>query len=51
MSTDIESKIIGEINKTGFPLELRVSDFLTSREYLINHSVYYVDNDEGKGAN
>jgi hypothetical protein len=49
MSTSIESQIIGEINKTGFPLELRVSDFIRSRGYLVNHSVYYVDNDEGKG--
>lgn len=50
MSKGEEKKnIIKEINKTGFPLELRVSKFLTDNEYLIANNLYYIDQDEGKG--
>lgn len=49
MSDNIEAQILSEINKTGFPLELRISDLITTQGYTKQHSVYYVDNDEGKG--
>jgi len=49
MTDNIESRIINEINKSGFPLELRVTELLRSRGYSTDQSVYFVDNDEGKG--
>jgi len=49
MSDNLEAQILSEINKTGFPLELRISDSIESRGYIKKHSVYYVDDDEGKG--
>jgi hypothetical protein len=49
MADDLISGIAKEIAKTGFPLELRVSEFLLERDYSVDHSVYYVDADEGKG--
>ncbi|NGZ75733.1 hypothetical protein [Saccharibacillus alkalitolerans] len=47
-SEEIIEKIKAEVNKTGFPLELRVSKLLKSRGYFVNHSAYYIDEDEGK---
>ncbi|MBU7007736.1 hypothetical protein [Phosphitispora fastidiosa] len=41
-------KIKNEIEKTGFPLELRVADLLQGKDYYVAHSLYYVDEDEGK---
>lgn len=50
MTRDDEKKnIIEEINKTGFPLELRVSKFLHDEGYYVANNVYYIDQDEGKG--
>jgi hypothetical protein len=48
-SPNLEAKILGEIGKTGFPLELRVADFLQSRGYFVASSLYYLDQDEDKG--
>ena len=49
MADNIEAQILSEINKTGFHLELRVSDWLAKWKYSAKHSVYYIDNDESKG--
>lgn len=49
MSENLVPKIIKEIEKTGFPLELRISDFLRSRDYIVEHGISYLDKDEGKG--
>lgn len=50
MPRDNEKKnIITEINKTGFPLELRVSKFLQDNGYRVANNLYYIDQDEGKG--
>lgn len=49
MADNIETQILSEINKTGFPLELRVSEWLRKWNYSPKHSVYYLDNDESKG--
>ena len=49
MTDDIKSQLEREIDKTGFPLELRIADLLKNSGYEVNHSVYYVDKDEGKG--
>lgn len=49
MPDNLEKKIIEEISKTGFPLELRVSELLNSRRYYVANNLYYVDRDEDKG--
>jgi hypothetical protein len=49
VSTDLIDKVRVEIEKTGFPLELRVAALLQAREYYVAHSVYFVDRDEQKG--
>ncbi|MFZ5643495.1 MAG: hypothetical protein ACOY46_07885 [Bacillota bacterium] len=41
-------KVIQEIEKTGFPLEMRVAEMLRMRGYLVTHSLYYIDEDENK---
>jgi hypothetical protein len=46
---DLKEKILDEINKTGFPLELRISKFLQENEYHIANNLYYIDLDENKG--
>lgn len=46
---DLHDKILSEIDKTGFPLELRVTKYLNDREYLVASNIYFVDLDEGKG--
>jgi hypothetical protein len=48
MSDELIDRILVEINKTGFPLELKVSHLLKSRGYYVNQSVYYMDQDENK---
>ena len=48
MSEGMISKISNEIEKTGFPLELRVAELLTKRKYHVAHSLYYIDEDENK---
>jgi hypothetical protein len=47
--SNIEAKILEEITKTGFPLELRVADFLQRDGRYVANSLYYLDQDEGKG--
>lgn len=46
---DEKKNIIKEINKTGFPLELRVSKFLHDKGYHVANNLYFIDQDEGKG--
>lgn len=48
MSDDLYDRILLEINKTGFPLELRTAEVLKSRGYSVAHSLFYIDEDEGK---
>jgi hypothetical protein len=38
-----------ESSKTGFPLELRVAKVLQTHNSVVDHSVYFVDRDEGVG--
>lgn len=45
----LEENILEDIEKTGFPLELRVSKFLQDNGYYVANNVYYVDQDEKKG--
>lgn len=45
----LESRVLKDIEKTGFPLELRVSNRFIEAGYYVQHSVYYVDRDEQKG--
>jgi hypothetical protein len=49
MSQNLEGKILKEISKTGFPLELRVSELLNNMGYYVANNLYYVDLDEDKG--
>lgn len=46
---DLKESILKEVNKTGFPLELRVSKLLMDSEYYVANNLYYIDQDEGKG--
>ena len=43
MVDDVKSKILRNIQKTGFPLELRVSKLLEDRGYYVANNLYYVD--------
>ena len=45
----LKEKIFDEIEKTGFPLELRISNFLHENGYYVANNLYYVDRDEDKG--
>ena len=45
----LQSKIIASIEKSGFPLELRISNSLLERGYFVGNGLYYLDEDEGKG--
>lgn len=49
MTSDLKDKIRQEIEKTGFPLELRAANELLRRDYHVAHNVYYLDRDENKG--
>ena len=46
---DRKAEVLKAVEQTGFPLELRVSEMLQSRGYFVANSVYYIDQDEGKG--
>lgn len=48
-NNNLQKKILNEIEKTGFPLELRVSKYLSENNYLVANNIYYIDLDEGKG--
>jgi len=43
------STIAGEIEKTGYPLELRTAAKLERADGYVAHNLYYVDRDESKG--
>ena len=49
LKKSLEERLLEDINKSGFPLELRVSHELLTRGYFVEHNVYYVDKDEKKG--
>jgi hypothetical protein len=46
---DLESKILAEIEKTGYPFELWASECFRSFGYHVANNIYFVDKDEGKG--
>jgi hypothetical protein len=47
--SDFTQRIIADINKTGFALELRVAQHLRNRDYHVATNIYFVDRDEEKG--
>lgn len=49
MPEELKDRVLNEISKTGFPLELRVSELLNNLDYHVANNLYYVDLDEGKG--
>jgi hypothetical protein len=46
---DLKEEILDEIEKTGFPLELRISNFLHENGHYVANNLYYIDRDEDKG--
>lgn len=46
---EIEQKILQQIGKTGFPLELRIAKTLGDDGWYVAQSVYFVDKDQNKG--
>lgn len=46
---NLKKAILDKIEKTGFPLELRVSKFLQDNKYYVVNNLYYIDRDESKG--
>lgn len=46
---DLEGKILEAIERTGYPLELRVSEELEELDYFVANNLYFVDKDENKG--
>ncbi len=46
---DLETKVLAEIEKTGYPFELWASECLRSFGYRVANNIYFVDKDEGKG--
>ena len=41
----LEKRLLDDISKTGFPLELRIGNTLTQQGYYVEHNVYYTDLD------
>ena len=48
MVEDLIESVKEEVEKTEFPLELRVSNFLNNNSYYVAHSLYFIDEDEKK---
>jgi len=48
-SSELRQRLIEDLHKTGFPLELRTAQTLLTRGYHVDHNVYYIDKDEQKG--
>ncbi len=49
MEDDLQTKILKEVTKTGYPVELRVGSLLSSYGWGVDHNKYYLDMDEHKG--
>ncbi len=50
MTKDLRARIIEDIGKTGFPLELRVAALLRDQRHPVATNIFFVDRDEGKGG-
>ncbi|MEM3641559.1 MAG: hypothetical protein QXH37_06540 [Candidatus Bathyarchaeia archaeon] len=48
MSEDLKNKLISEIEKSGYPLEIEISSILESKDWYVINNRPYVDSDEGK---
>ncbi len=49
MDKNSEEKLIKSINKTGFPLELKVGNCFDKKDWNVSYNKYYLDDDERKG--
>ncbi|QNF29635.1 hypothetical protein [Metabacillus elymi] len=49
MSEELKVKLLEDILKTGFPLEMEISQKLRSNGWRVSNSSYYIDMDENKG--
>jgi hypothetical protein len=46
---DLRSKLLKDIEQTGFPTELKVSKIFQARGWSVNENTYFIDQDENKG--
>jgi hypothetical protein len=46
---ELRSKLLKDIEQTGFPTELRVSDIFQACGWVVNENTYFIDQDENKG--
>ena len=46
---DLKEKLREHLKSTGYPLELRVGNILSSHGWIVDHNRYYIDEDEQKG--
>ena len=49
MSENLKEKLLKEVQKTGYPLELKVGDIFSKRDWGLQYCRYYLDKDEHKG--
>jgi hypothetical protein len=49
MTKDLHARIVEDIAKTGFPLELRVAALLRGQGHPVATNIFFIDRDEGKG--
>jgi len=49
MEKSFKEKLLEDIQKTGFPLELNIANKFMENNWSIKHSAYYIDKDEKKG--
>jgi hypothetical protein len=45
----LEDHLIEQVKKSGYPLEIEISNILDSKHYVVFNSQYYFDAEEGKG--
>lgn len=47
--SDLETKLIADLEKTGYPIELRAGNAFARSGWTVHYNVYYMDWDEKKG--
>ncbi|MBO1306137.1 hypothetical protein JZO70_08190 [Enterococcus sp. 669A] len=48
-TSDFKSKLLKDIEETGFPFEMEISSMLRNRGWHVSNGSYYIDKDENKG--
>ncbi|UKS64699.1 hypothetical protein [Rossellomorea marisflavi] len=49
MSDELKNKLMEDILKTGFPLEMEITQTLRENDWAVRNGSYYIDKDEDKG--